>query len=40
MLDYDEQVDMDSKIIRVYGQAVDIGAYEIDCEDISNEIGF
>jgi hypothetical protein len=35
LLSYDEQIDMDGKI-RVYGAAVDIGAYEIDCEDVSN----
>ena len=38
-LSYDDQVDMDRKE-RVYGMAVDIGAYEIHCEDISNELDF
>lgn len=38
-LSYDDQVDMDGKE-RVYGMAVDIGAYEINCEEISNELDF
>lgn len=36
-LSYDEQVDMDRRE-RMYGAAVDMGAYEIDCEDISNPL--
>jgi hypothetical protein len=34
-MSYDDQVDMDSRV-RVLGTTVDIGAYEIDCEDIAN----
>jgi hypothetical protein len=34
-MSYDDQVDMDSRV-RVLGTRVDIGAYEIDCEDVSN----
>jgi hypothetical protein len=34
-MSYDNQVDMDSRV-RVLGTRVDIGAYEIDCEDTAN----
>ena len=34
-MSYDDQVDMDSRV-RVLGTRVDIGAYEIDCEDTAN----
>ena len=37
ILNYDEQVDMDRKE-RVYGVAVDIGAYEIACEEIAHPL--
>ena len=36
-LNYDDQLDMDAKD-RVYGMAVDIGAYEVVCGDVSNTL--
>jgi uncharacterized repeat protein (TIGR01451 family) len=36
-LSYDDQLDMDSRA-RVLETAVDIGAYEIDCEDVANDL--
>jgi uncharacterized repeat protein (TIGR01451 family) len=37
LLDYEDQLDMDGRV-RVLEAAVDIGAYEIDCEDTSNDL--
>jgi hypothetical protein len=37
LLTYDDQIDMDGRV-RVLGNYVDIGAYEIDCEDVSNAL--
>lgn len=37
LMSYDNQVDMDNRG-RVLGTAVDIGAYEIDCSDVSNPL--
>lgn len=36
-LDYEDQLEMDRNE-RVYGTTVDIGAYEVSCEDTSNEM--
>jgi hypothetical protein len=37
LLDYEDQLDMDGRV-RVLEAAVDIGAYEIDCEDTANDL--
>jgi hypothetical protein len=37
LLAYEDQVDMDGRD-RVLGNYADMGAYEIDCEDVSNEL--